>query len=139
MRLILATFSSKGLELFRNVQEKVEKEEIALRNKTKRKPSHQSSLFGDEIIAQMQQDAFGVGCASNRGKSEIAISRILDRHGRVQFQKLSNLLIERYPLRTTHIKEILKSMKERRLIQYDLPPNKRVPQPDTVIFASNPR
>lgn len=138
MRLILATFSSKGLELFRDVQAKVEKEEMALRSKTKRKPSRQNSLFGDEIIAQMQQDAFGVGCAANREKAETDISKILKKHGQAQFQKLSNFLMERYPLRATHIKEISKSMKERGLIQYDLPPNKRLPQPDTVISASNP-
>ena len=63
MRLVLTTFSSKGLELFRDVQEKVEKQEMALRSKTKR--DQQTSLFNDDIFAQMEQDEFGVGCVAN--------------------------------------------------------------------------
>lgn len=131
MRLVLTTFSSKGLELFRDVQEKVEKEEMALRNKTKR--DGQNSLFNDEIFAQMQQDEFGVGCAANREKAEIAISKILQKHGTMKFQILSNILIERYPLRVTHVKKVLKSMKNRSLVLYELPPKKQLAQPDTLI------
>jgi len=131
MRLVLATFSNKGLELFRDVQERVEKEEMALRDKTKR--DGQNSLFNDYIIAQMQQDAFGVGCATNKEKAEIAITKILSKYGTTEFQRLSNVLIERYPLRVTHVKSVLKSMKSRGLIYYDLPPRKKLAQPDTLI------
>ena len=131
MRLVLATFSSKGLELFRDVQEKVEKEEMALRNKTKR--DGQNSLFNDDIIAQMQQDKFGVGCAANREKAEVAISKILLKYGTTEFQRLSNALIERYPLRVTHVKKVLKSMKSLGLVSYELPPRKKLAQPDTLI------
>jgi len=134
MRLILASFSSKGLELFRNVQAKVEKEEMALRMKTKRGDSCQVLLFGDEVIAQMQQDAFGVGCSANKSKAEVAIPRILEKYGPSSFQHLSDYLLERYSLKSTHVKEVLKSMREREAVRYDLPPKRRVPQPDTVIY-----
>jgi len=137
MRLILASFSSKGLELFRNVQSKVEKQEIALRMRTKRGESRQVLLFGDEIFAQMQQDAFGVGCDANKLKAEKAISIILKKYGPQSFQILSNNLLERYSLKSTHVKEVLKSMKNRGDIQYTLPPNRRVPQPDTVIYSNS--
>lgn len=134
MRLILATFSDKGLALFRDVQEKVEKEEMAVRSKTKREPSRQNSLFSDEIIAQFQQDAFGVGCSANREKAELAITKILEKHKQTQFQPLSNFLLEKYPLRSTHIKEIVTSMKKRGMLKFELPPKKRLPLPETMII-----
>ena len=133
MRLILATFSKEGLKLFRDVQEKVEKEEMAVRHKTKRNASRQNTLFGDEILAQMQQDAYGVGCKTNKEKAKIVISKVLEKHGSIKFQKLSNFLIERYPLRETHVKDILKSMKDIGLITYELPSRKKKAQPHTII------
>ena len=134
MRLILASFSSKGLELFRNVQAKVEKEEMALRMKTKRGESRQVLMFGDEVIAQMQQDAFGVGCGANKSKAEVAISKILEKYGPSSFQSLSDYLLERYSLKNTHVKEVLKSMKSQGTVQYQLPHKRRVPQPETIIY-----
>lgn len=133
MRLILATISDKGLALFRDVQEKVEKEEMEVRNKTKREPSRQNSLFGDEIIARIQQDAFGVGCATNKEKAEGAITEELQKHSQIRFQRLSNFLLEKYPLRTTHVNQIVVSMENRGMLTFQLPSKKRVPRPDTMI------
>lgn len=136
MRLVLTTFSSKGLELFRDVQEKVEKQEMAIRDQTKNKSNQQVALFNEDIFAQMQQDEFGVGCASNKSKARKAIVIILQKNKKIKFQKLSNLLIEKYPLRTKHVKEILSDMKDSNLLFYELPKGRRVPQPNTVISFS---
>lgn len=133
MRLILATFSKEGLKLFRDVQEKVEKEEMAVRSRTKRDTSRQNLLFGDDVVAQMQQDAYGVGCKINKEKAERAISIYLEKRGETKFQELSNFLIERYPLRETHIKDVLKSMRDSGVISYVLSPRKKKAQPNTVI------
>lgn len=116
MRLILTTNAVQGLELFRNVQAKVEQQEIAVRDKTKR--GNAQSLFSDELIAKMHQDAFGVGCKSNKEMAERYIGVLLEKHGSLQFQKISNFILERIPLKTTHVKDVLVKMKKSGSVDY---------------------
>ena len=70
MRLILGTNSFKGLEVFRNVQEKVERNEIELRNQLRDSDSRLFSLFSDDEVVAMQQNVAGVGCPRFRGDAE---------------------------------------------------------------------
>ena len=64
MRLILGTNSPKGLEVFRDVQFKVEKRKIQLRNERKTTHLDQSGQFTDGQILELQQNTIGVGCLS---------------------------------------------------------------------------
>ena len=61
MRLVLGTHSSKGLEVFREVQAKVELTEIEMRGKLRDPNGRQIDLFSDEQIAAMRQNAAGIG------------------------------------------------------------------------------
>jgi len=137
MRLILGTHNKNGLELFRNVQEKVEKEEMSTRNKIKEESSGARSLFTDDEITAMEQKALGVGCSKHCHEADALILKVLEKHPNVQFQKLSNFVLERLPLKATHVKAVLKEMKNRGDISYDLPSKRHKPQPNTTISKTS--
>jgi three-Cys-motif partner protein len=129
MRLVLGTHSAKGLEVFRDVQGKVERTEIETRNK----PSNQGSLFTDDAITAMQQNAAGIGCPAFRREAEARIVELLAERGGDSFRSIATDILETVPMRMTQIKDLVNEMKNRGIITFDLPPKKRVPQPETRI------
>ncbi|MCP4083421.1 MAG: three-Cys-motif partner protein TcmP [Planctomycetaceae bacterium] len=134
MRLLLGTHSAKGLEVFRDVQEKVEKQEIETRNQLRVEGQAQVSLFTDDEIAAMQQKAAGIGCSAFQREAE---KRILDRLSAISalvFSDIATDILEYVPMRLTQIKKLLNNMKSRNVVSFDLPARKRVPQKNTEIF-----
>lgn len=133
MRLILGTNSAKGLEVFRDIQGKVERQEIELRNQLRDEQNPTISLFSESDIAAMQQEEKGVGC---RRYQELAKKLIQDhlRRERVDtFNSIAINVMDDLPMRMTQVKDLLKEMKKSGLVSYDLPSKKRTPQSDTRI------
>lgn len=137
MRLILGTHSAKGLEVFRDIQNKVERLEIETRNQLRN--DHQVSLFTDDEIAAMQQNAAGIGCPTFQREAEARVMELLSRRGALLFSTIATDVLEFVPMRLTNIKTLANEMKRRGKINFDLPPGKRVPQPLTSISIAASR
>ena len=75
MRLVLGTHSAKGLEVFRDVQEKVERAENRTRHQIRGSIGQQDSLFSDDEVAAMQQDVAGIGCPRFQREAETRVNR----------------------------------------------------------------
>ncbi|MBM2321017.1 MULTISPECIES: three-Cys-motif partner protein TcmP [Marivita] len=133
MRLILGTHSPSGLEVFRDVQEKVEKQELEMRHTLREGDSPQVSLFSSADIAAIQQEQKGVGCKANRARAEEIIVEFL--RGRMQAfpGPVFNQAMEEVPIRRKHLNKVLLDMRERGIVHFDIPAPKRVPQPNTTI------
>ncbi|WP_152465967.1 hypothetical protein [Sulfitobacter sp. THAF37] len=67
MRLILGTHSGFGVEVFRTVQEKVEKEAVRTRHAIQTEETGQSQLFPEDQIVAFETDHDGVGCSAHVG------------------------------------------------------------------------
>jgi three-Cys-motif partner protein len=132
MRLVLGTHSAKGLEVFRDVQYKVERRETEMRNQLRNEGDHQVSLFSDEEIAALQQGAAGIGCPAFRREAEARVVELL-RGANMTFSAIASDILESVPIRLTQINDLAKEMKRRGVISYDLPPGKRIPQRNTRI------
>ncbi|MDQ1902749.1 three-Cys-motif partner protein TcmP [Paracoccus sp. WLY502] len=133
MRLLLGTHSSRGLEVFRDVQEKIEKQEMEMRHKLREGDNPQVSLFSAEDIVALQQKQKGVGCKVNRDRAEAILVDFLKRRTHASPGPMFNLAMESVPIRRTHLNNLLLEMRDRGVVQFDLPPRKRVPQIDTRI------
>jgi three-Cys-motif partner protein len=133
MRLVLGTFSPLGLEVFRDVQFKVEQEEIAIRQKLREGESPQISFFSPEDVVAMQQETMGVGCLANRRGAADRILGALQNGRKMPFKALALDVLENVPMRMTQTKELVNQMKKDGRVIFDLPPRKLKPQDDTLI------
>jgi hypothetical protein len=133
MRLILGTHSPKGLEVFRDVQEKVEKLELEMRHSLREGESMQVSMFPANYIAAMQQEQKGVGCKANRVRAEAIILDYLKLHNYAFPAPIFNVAMESVPIRRTQLNQLLMDMRDREVVHFDLPARKRVPQAETRI------
>lgn len=133
MRLILGTHSPKGLEVFRDVQDKVEKQELEMRHNLREGDSPQVSLFSSADIAAIQQEQKGVGCKANRARAEEIIVDFLQGRAHASPGPMFNIAMENVPIRRTQLNKLLVDMRKRGIVRFDLPPLKRVPQINTQI------
>lgn len=136
MRLILGTHNPNGLEVFRDVQEKVEKQELEIRHNLREGESPQLHLFSAAYMVAIQQEKEGVGCKTHRDRAEAEIIDILLGTSYALPSPLFNAVMENIPIRRTHLNKLLTDMKDRGVVQFELPPRKRVPQPETRIAIS---
>jgi three-Cys-motif partner protein len=132
MRLILGTHSRKGLEVFRDVHEKVELSEIQTRNTISEEESNQYGLWSSVAGSESQQRATGVGSAAQKDASRSVIMEALS-HGAVRFDELAALVMEAQAMRLTYIKDLLNAMRSENLVAFDLPDRAKKPQPDTIV------
>lgn len=130
MRLVFGTHSAKGLEVFRDVQGKVERCEIEMRNHLRNAGDQQVRLFSDDEIAALQQGAAGVGCRAFQREAETRIVDLLTSAD-MKFSAIATDILEAVPMRLTQVKALAIEMRRRGVISFDLPPGKRVPQIDT--------
>lgn len=137
MRLVLGTRSSKGLEVFRDIQGKVERLEIEAHDQLRIMDNYQTSLFTDDEIVAMKQDSAGIGCSMYQHKSEQRIIELLSGESEITFSTVSTDILENVPMRLTQIKKLANKMKQQGTISFELPPGKRVPQPETRISLAN--
>ena len=138
MRLLLGTHSTKGLGVFREVQEKVERTEIKTRNDLLASKNRQSTLFPDDMVVDMTRDLAGVGCTRYRDEAAAQVADLLSNEGEVEFARIWPSVLEAVPLRRTHVNTLLARMRAGGAIAYELPPRKRVPQPQTRISLVKP-
>ena len=138
MRLILGTHSLKGLQVFRDVQEKVELSEIQTRNTISEQKSNQPGLWSKVQESESQQLASGVGSASHRDASQRIVMDALAR-GPSRFDGLAALVMESRAMRLTYTKDLLNVMRQKGLVKFELPAKTRKPQLDTMIIAADGR
>ena len=133
MRLVFGTHSPKGLEVFRDVQEKVEREQTKTRKKLQEEKKGQIGLFSSKMDAEIWQDVAGVGSSGFRQNAKEAITALLFREGSMRFEDIWPHVIEEIPLRQLHVKNLILEMRPRGIVEFELPPGKRTLQPETQI------
>ena len=133
MRLLFGTHSGRGVEVFRNVQEKVERTETETRSDLLKTKSRQTTLFPDDMVVAMNQGLAGVGCTRYRQDAAACVRDLLSSQDGAEFAKIWPRVLEAVPVRLTHLKKILVNMKAERTITFELPRGKRVPQPETLV------
>ncbi|MCZ4273286.1 three-Cys-motif partner protein TcmP [Maritalea porphyrae] len=131
MRLLFGTHSAKGLEVFRNVQQKVELQEMAVRHELR--DTSGPNLFSTADYAAMEQQRKGVGCKANREKAADLILEYLSMYSSAKADQMIHLIMERVSVRKPHVNAILCDLRSKNKIAFDLPYPKRVPQKDTEI------
>jgi three-Cys-motif partner protein len=134
MRLVLGTHSRKGLEVFRHVHEKVELGEIQTRKAISEEESRQPGFWSPAEESASQQQATGVGSATQRHASQGLIMETLS-HGPARFDDLAAEVMEAQAMRLTQTKDLLNAMRQKGLVAFDLPGKMKKPQPDTMITA----
>jgi hypothetical protein len=134
MRLVFGTHSHRGLEVFRDVHEKVELSEIKTRKTISEEESHQPGFWSTAEESESQQQATGVGSAIQQHASRDLIMEALS-HGAVRFNDLAAEVMEAQAMRLTQTKDLLNGMRQQGLVDFELPGRTKKPQPDTVIAA----
>ena len=137
MRLILGTHSGFGVEVFRTVQEKVEKEAVRTRHAIQTEESGQSQLFPEDQIVAFETDHDGVGCSAHVGWATELMLRTVSQRPGVAFGSLASEVMEQVPVRTTHLNKIAAKNRKAGLLRFELPKGKRTPSPDTRIWAGS--
>jgi three-Cys-motif partner protein len=130
MRLILGTNSVSGLEVFRDVQLKVEKLQINIRDEIKEQKSQHESLFD---FAQMQINTEGVGGSRNLKLAEDEILQILKKTDQISFGELIPEILENVGIRTTQLKDLLVMLRIKGVVTFELPARAKKPQNETLI------
>ena len=133
MRLMLGTHSPKGLEVFRDVQAKVEHAEIETRGRLRDSSNHQVRLFSDDEIATIHQETTGIGCSRYQREAEAHVEDFLSGRRTAAFGTVATEILEETPIRLTQLRRLLDAMKRRGIVTFNLPSRKRVPQPETQI------
>lgn len=136
MRLILGTHSAHGLEVFRNVQEQVEKQEMEMRQNLRDGDNPQVSLFSAEETAAFLQKTKGVGCKFNQDRAEAIMVDFL-RGRTFSFPgPMYHAAMEAVAIRRTQLNTLLLDMRSRGVVRFDIAPPKRVPQDFTQVFLA---
>lgn len=135
MRLILGTHSRKGVEVFRDVHNRVELSEIQTRNTISRSATGQLGLWPQAEESENQQRAAGVGSAIQQMGARNLINEILI-NGPTRFDEIAVLVMEQYAMRLTNTKDLLVAMRTDGKVAFDLPGRTKKPQPETVVYAT---
>jgi three-Cys-motif partner protein len=133
MRLILGTHKAKGLEVFRDIQEKVEKLALEIKHNLLEGDDQQIGLFSARYIAELQQDQSGVGCKANKLNAESVMLQVLKSNANSTAITLFNQAMENVAIRRPQLNRLLLDMRIRNVVNFDLPINRRVPQDETIV------
>ena len=134
MRLLLGTHSVLGLDVFRTIQEKVEKEAMSARHRVAIEQSGQPFLFPSNQLAQFQAECDGVGCPDYLDRAADRLRRIVVERPGIEFGPLAGDVMEEVPVRTPHLNRIAMNCRKSGELRFDLPPRKRTPTPATRIW-----
>ena len=138
MRLKLGTYSPHGVEVFRSVQEKVEKEGFRIRQNIKTAETGQMSLY-DEFFSELDASREGVGCPSMVAWATKTVLDAVAAQPGVAFERLAPEVMSQIPVRTTHLNRIVIEQRKSGLLRFDLPANKRAPLPGTRLYPGETR
>lgn len=134
MRLVLGTHSRRGLEVFRDVQQKVELSEMQTRLTISQQESRQPGFWSAAEESESQQQVMGVGSPAQQHGSRGIIMEALS-HGPQRFDDLAAEVMEAQAMRLTQTKDLLNVMRQQGLVNFDLPGKTKKPQSDTLIIA----
>ena len=81
----------------------------------------------------MQQNAAGIGCPLYQREAEQRIIELLSVRSFAPFNEIATDILEAVPMRLTQLKGLVNELKKKGAVAFDLPPRKRVPQPETRI------
>ena len=135
MRLMLGTDSPEGLKLFRDTQAKVEGEEFKSRRQAKTEKTRQDMLFSEEDFAKYEQGERGVGCKRYKRLTEERVLKILSSGYPSRFSEIAVDVMEELPMKETHVKDVLKEMRDAGKVSYELEGRAWKPNAGTIIFA----
>ena len=136
MRLVLGTHSPKGVDVFRDVQERVETMQMEIRSDLKRGVGFRTLFASNDELIAMQQEREGVGSPSNLQQAERSIIGLLRQSDGIRFGQLAPCVMEEVPIRKTQLNTLMGKLKERRVVSFDLPERARVPKPETRIWLA---
>ncbi len=135
MRLLLGTHSAKGVEVFRDVHAKVELSEFETRNSISDTNSDQLGLFSASENSEMMQGAHGIGSTGVRRQARETVIQLLSS-GPAPFRHIGTRVMEEWPMRLTHTKDLLNAMKTEGAVDFKLVGRAKKPQPDTRIVLA---
>jgi three-Cys-motif partner protein len=133
MRLILGTNSFHGLEVFRDVQSKVEILQANIREQLRQEESEETFLFGPDQLSTNVLQNKGVGGKLAVASAVEQIQSIILERAVIKFAELAALVLEELPIRLTQLKDLLMSMRQEEKLAFELPARKQKPQGDTLI------
>lgn len=135
MRLLLGTHSPKGVEVFRDVHGRVELTEFETRSAISDSGSGQMGLFTQAEDSALMQAAYGIGSEDVRRQARKTVLDLLS-NGPTSFQSVATKVMEELPMRLTHTKDLLNTMKSEGAVHFNLEGRAKKPQSNTVISAS---
>jgi len=127
MRLVLGTHFWPAVVLFRDIQEKVEREEIVIRNRLREDRERRKSLFDEQAIIDLQKAETGVGGRIARDRTRKLILSFLKVRPR-DFSAIEGYVLERVPMRQTHLKDLLLILRDEEKVNFTLPRKSRKPK-----------
>jgi three-Cys-motif partner protein len=133
MRLILGTHSGHGVEVFRAVEEKVEKEGFRVRQNIKTAETGQMFL-SDELFLELDASREGVGCPATVARATKILLDAVSTQPGVVFDRLAPEVMAQVPVRTTHLNKVVMDQRKAGLLRFDLPAKKRTPLPETKLY-----
>ncbi len=136
MRLLLGTHHVLGVEVFRTVQKKVETEAVSTRQSIAVEESGQPFLFPNSQLIGIEAKRAGVGCPTHIERATEMLRRIVSQTPGIEFEKLTGMVMELVPVRTTDLNKIAVALRRAGRLEFDLPPRKRTPLPATRIFPA---
>ncbi|MEP2983720.1 MAG: three-Cys-motif partner protein TcmP [Roseibium sp.] len=135
MRLMLGTNRPEGVKLFRDIHGAVEREEFKSRREAKAAKTNQDQLFSADDYALHEQGERGLGCKRYQVLSKHLIAEALRERRAVEFSSLALEVMERFPMKETHVKDLCVEMKARGLLDFELKPKAKKPRGSTVIMT----
>jgi three-Cys-motif partner protein len=133
MRLVLGTHSAKGVEVFRDVEAKVQQQQIEVRDRVRNPEDSQGKLFTSEDHAESVRRLQGVGNKEELKFAEQRVGDLLAELDSISFENLVPGVLEEAHIRPTQFKDLLVELKLKGMVHFDLPPMKKKPQDGTLI------
>ncbi|SET90765.1 three-Cys-motif partner protein TcmP [Paracoccus homiensis] len=134
MRLILGTHSGVGVEVFRTIQEKVEKEAVRTRHTIETVESGQSQLFPEDQIIAFETDRDGVGCSGHIGRATELLLRTVSQRPGIAFGPLASEVMEQVPVRRTHLNKIAVEQRNEGRLSFSFSGTKKTPKSTTRLW-----
>ena len=125
MRLLLGTNSQKGIEVFRDIQKKVESDAIEMKEIIREKSTNQPSLFTYNEIIALENGQSGVGCTKYKTEAISKIKMILVHSGgKCKYYKIIRDVLESIPIKRSELNKLVKLMENSNSIECSHPSGK---------------
>ena len=134
MRLLLGTNNLAGIEVFRNIQQKVEKEAIKMKEQFREDKTSQPALFTPEEVVALESNQSGVGCDKYIAQARDNIEKILSESGDgCEYYRIICEVLENTPIRKPGLNKLVKAMERSNSIELLYPNGKRNLSYETII------